>query len=622
MAFTFFIGVVILLLVLNLRGRVKKIELLIKTGKTDVTQSTPGLRYQTPSQQSVAQQPESSDLLEYIKKQLNAGVGEDAIKSTLIGNGWQVADIEKGFSSIMSSTQISQPAVTSALTEPTLFDKFGAWLKEDWLMKLGALLLLIGFGWLTTFAFLNNWIGPMGRIALGIVAGALFILLGWWRIKKYIHQGGIFLVLGSTIILLTIFAAREIYDFFTPVSALLVMFLSTAFVALASVKYNNHALAQASLILAGIAPMFTNSPTNYVGLFSYLLVVILGAIWIVALTGRRELTITALILITLYSFPHLFYSTSIYTGTLLLFAYAFAGVFFLTNTVGILKSKGKEFAPDLLTAAGNGLLLLAWIMTAAQDEWKSLIISAWMIVFAVGAFLIFRITQKREPFYVYAGVGIAMLAAATSAELKGATLTIAYTIESGIISLVAYYVLRDIRISQRISLLLVWPIILSFGSITSRAWGIGIFHKHFFVLLILGLTLLGLGLFFLRRSHVTGDNAHATLLTVGSVYAFVLLWLSLHAILQNNNTAVMISLVIYTIVGLIAYFYGLSNERRGLRIYGGVLVGLVVGRLLLVDIWGMDIAGRIVTFFLIGTLLVSTAFLGKKRQNKAISDNT
>lgn len=40
------------------------------------------------------------------------------------------------------------------------------------------MLLLIGFGWLTTYAFLNNWIGPMGRIALGIIAGSLFILLG------------------------------------------------------------------------------------------------------------------------------------------------------------------------------------------------------------------------------------------------------------------------------------------------------------------------------------------------------------------------------------------------------------------------------------------------------------
>lgn len=331
-------------------------------------------------------------------------------------------------------------------------------------------------------------------------------------------------------------------------------------------------------------------------------------------------------MITLYSLPHLSSFTSADKGTLLLFAYAFAAVFFLTNTVGILKLKDKEIIPDLVTAAGNGLFLLSWIMIAAQDEWKSLIISAWMIVFAVGAFLIFRITQRREPFYVYAGIGIAMLAAATSAELKGATLTIAYAIESGIISLIAYTILRDIKIAERISLLLIGPVILSVGSITSRAWLTSVVHKDFFVLLILALILLGLGAFFLRRVKEIEDKEpkqfNATLLVVGSAYAYILLWLSLHAGLSNDNTAVMISLVVYTIIGLICYFYDLTNEKNGLRLYGGALVGFVVGRLFLVDVWRMELAGRIVTFFLIGALLVSTAFLGRKKQNKSLPDNT
>ena len=101
------------------------------------------------------------------------------------------------------------------------------------------------------------------------------------------------MVLGSTVILLTLFAAREMYDF-PPLTTLSVMFLSTAFVAIASVKYNRRSLALASLILAGVAPLLTNSPSNnYVALFSYLLVVTLGAIWIVVLTGRRELTAAA-----------------------------------------------------------------------------------------------------------------------------------------------------------------------------------------------------------------------------------------------------------------------------------------------------------------------------------------
>ena len=290
-----------------------------------------------------------------------------------------------------------------------------AWLKEDWLMKLGAFLLLLGFGWFVNYAFNQGWIGDMGKIALGLIAGALFLVLGFWRIKDYQNQGGVFLVLWSTIILLTTYAARYYYGFFTPLTALGLMFLSTAFVALASVKYKSKPLAFASLILAGVAPLLTHSPTaDSIGLFSYLLVVARGAIWIVALTGRRELTAGALVLIFIYSLPHLFKSTDADLGALLIFIYAFVAIFFITNTLGILKLQGSAINTDIVTAAANGFFLLAWIIVAAPEDWKSLIMSAWMIVFAAGAFLVFKITQRREPFYAYAAVGIAKLAAASA----------------------------------------------------------------------------------------------------------------------------------------------------------------------------------------------------------------
>lgn len=502
-------------------------------------------------------------------------------------------------------------------TNPMWLKRFGEWIKEDWLMKLGALLLLIGFGWLASYAFLNDWIGPMGRIALGISAGVFILLLGWWRINKFIHQGSVFLVLGSTVMLLTIFAARELYDFFTPLTALIIMFLSTAFVALSSVKHNNRSLALASLLLAGVAPLLTNTlDPNFEALFAYLFVVTVGAIWVVAITGWRILTAAALVLITLYSLPHFGY-TSADTGVLLLFAYAFAGLFFITNTLGILKLKGKEIIPDLVTAAGNGLFLLVWIVTAAPDEWQSLIMSAWMVVFAAGAFMLFRATERREPFYVYLGVGIGMLAAATAAELSGATLTIAYTIESGIIPLVAYYVLRDIRIVQKISFLLIGPVILSFGSMSSSAWRTGVFNENFFVLFTLAATFLFLALFFLQQNNEEKDEQKtkfsAIMFVINSIYVYILIWMSLHASSMSNDSATMISLLIYTIVGLATYTYGRLHDSKAIRIYGAILLGFVVGRLLLVEVWRMELSGRIITFFLIGSLLMGTAFFGRKK---------
>lgn len=494
--------------------------------------------------------------------------------------------------------------------------KFVLWLKEDWLLKLGALLLLIGFGWFVTYAFLNNWIGPVGRISLGLLAGVGILALGFWRIKNYLHQGGIFIVLGSTTIILTVFAARAVYGFFTPLTALGIMFLASATVALASVKYKSKALALGSLILAGIAPLLTSSNLGDEWLFSYLLAVTLGAIWVVTVTGWRDLTLAALIMVGLYSFPNIFSSGN---STLLLFVYAFAAIFFITNTAGILKNKGEGSAADMITAAANGIFLLSWIVMAASDEWKSLIIVGWMLLFIIAAFVIFQITGKKEPFYIYAGVGVGMLGAATAVELSGAALTIAYTIESGVIALVAYALTRDIEAAENSSWLMVLPIVLALPSLGSSAWNGGVFHEDFFVLLVLALTLFGSGIFFFlerKRNSLQSSFMAKLLIITGSIYAYLIIWLSLHAAIDNRDSATMASLLIYTVIGLACYFYGKFHPSRTFLIYGSSIMGIVVVRLLLVDVWNMALTGKIITFFLVGALLISTAFIGRKKKDQ------
>jgi uncharacterized membrane protein len=73
----------------------------------------------------------------------------------------------------------------------------------------------------------------------------------------------------------------------------------------------------------------------------------------------------------------------------------------------------------------------------------------------------------------------------------------------------------------------------------------------------------------------------------------------------------MIALLVYTIVGLITYFFGRVHGKKELGLYGGTLLGCVIARLLLVDVWNMPLANRVVTFFVVGILLMSTAFFSR-----------
>lgn len=493
---------------------------------------------------------------------------------------------------------------------------FVEWLKKDLFMKIGALFLLMGLGWFVSYAFMNNWIGEAGRITLGLSAGALFLILGVWRIRTHEHQGAVFTVLGSSTVLLTVFAARELYGFFTPMTALLTMFLAVLFVTFVSLTYRRNSLALAGLILAAIAPYFTNAPSPLIfEQFTYLFVVVLGTLWIVYYTGWRNLTATALTIVFLETLPYLW--TNAEKFLVLLFVFLFVATFFVANIVSILRVRGAALSQaHLFTAFGTAFFLILWVFSVAPEHLQSLLFVAWMFVFSFGAYAAYLGTSERAPFYVYGATSIALLGAATTAELSGPVLIIAYTFEIAAVIIASVFLRLEQRVTKTLSLLFAVPMLLSLESLGSRAWDTGVIHGDFFVILILALVLSIVGLF--MREQVApekGDNQHGVALVLfGILYALSLVWLVFHALL-TDDVATMLSLTVYTLVGLGAFLAGRMRDNPSLKTGGAVLLGLVAGRLLLIDVWMMDLFGRIVTFLVIGALFISTAFFARSRKN-------
>lgn len=503
-------------------------------------------------------------------------------------------------------------------------DRFFDWLKKDFMVKVGAFLLILALGWFVSYAIANQWIGPEGQIAVGLLIGAAFMALGIWRIETHMHQGGIFTVLGSTMVLMTTFAARQAYELFTPTTALFIMALSVVFVAFVSVRYNRNTLALASLILAGIAPLLTHTPAPSVtGLFTYLTVVVLATLWIVYLRGWSNLTFSALLLVTFYGLPYLFMGVA--SGdrdVALLFSFLFTAIFFFANIVGLIANESEENRQaHIFTGVGTGLYLIAWITAAADPEWRTLLYVAWMLVFTLGSFIVYRAIAKKTPFYIYAGTSVALLGAATASQLSGPVLTLAFTFEITALIILTAYMLRDTVIAQQTSVLLVLPILLSLPSVMSPSWNTGIFHNDFAVLAVLMLALLIIGrVFFERMPHVNDHDVSpgAVCTMLGSLYGLMLIWLVLHSpvIIIDPSTGTTLSLVVYTLLGLGMYFYGTQSNRNVFSVTGGLLLGFVVMHLLVVEVWMMERIARIITFVIIGLLLISTAFVKRSITNR------
>jgi len=502
---------------------------------------------------------------------------------------------------------------------------FVNWFKEDWLLKLGAFMIFIGFSWFVYYAFSNNWIGPMGRIAFGIIVGALVMVFGWWRMQKYTKQGAVFLWLGSAVVIMTIYSAREVYDFFTPISAMFLMFITTFFVVLASLQYKLKNLALVSLIMSGIIPLIT-SVGDTLPLFSYLAIILAGTVWVVSLTGWRFLNLFGFIIYLSYSFQYLF-SHGSDSNLVLLFIYGFSLLLFITSLLSVLRKdiddQNRQY--DIATSVFSSLYLLLNIVVLANKDYSSLIIALWMIIYSFGSYFVFRISGRRESFFIHACISIAYLGAATAVELTGSSLIYALIIEATLIPVAIYIISKDIVLVKRFSFLIAVPAFLSLGYFLSYEWRDGFYPDGFTVIFFVSLGLFILSYLNNYCAKKTGINNPLVALgaITGSIFIFVLVWLTSHAGLSKSygsaltsayGSATLFSLVFYTVVGLGAFVYGKFRESKVSRVYGMTLVTLVVLRLLLIDSVTMSNGTRVVTAFAIGLILISSAFINKKKK--------
>src|SRR5262249_26784879 len=63
-------------------------------------------------------------------------------------------------------------------TTDTDWRQWESWLGRTWLNRVGAIILVFGVGFFLKYAFDNRWIGPAGRVMLGVLAGLALLLVG------------------------------------------------------------------------------------------------------------------------------------------------------------------------------------------------------------------------------------------------------------------------------------------------------------------------------------------------------------------------------------------------------------------------------------------------------------
>jgi uncharacterized membrane protein len=183
----------------------------------------------------------------------------------------------------------SSPAAISPANQssPDLESRIGS----HWLNRIGITAVLIGVSYFLKFAFDNNWIGPAGRVAIGLVAGIAIVV---WS-ENFRHRGyRIFSyslkAVGIGVLYLSLYAAFQVYSLVPGGVAFMMMFAVTASTAVMAWTQDAEILAAFALIGGFGTPMLLSTGQNReVALFAYVVILDLGALALVILKPWRRL---------------------------------------------------------------------------------------------------------------------------------------------------------------------------------------------------------------------------------------------------------------------------------------------------------------------------------------------
>ncbi|EKE11184.1 MAG: hypothetical protein ACD_15C00133G0035 [uncultured bacterium] len=534
--------------------------------------------------------------------------------------------------------------------EKTALERFVLWLAEEWPLKAGIFLLILAVGWFVTYAFINDWIGEVGRITLGVLFGALILSAGFFRTAKHQLQGNALLILGATSILISIISGIGLYNLFPATVALIVAFILVAFMTYVALQQKNLSLAVVTISMGSIVPIFVFLSVDISIIFLYLFVLAAGTLWVTSRTGWNALNIISLVVVFLYSVAYDNFEGFDDNLQNLIFAFVFIFLFYFSSIATILFKKSAN-AYDLVVAGGTGMLFLIWMMMIASEQSLVYLIVFGVLLFALGAYVIFSMTKEKNPVILYSAVALVLLVSATAIQFDSWELTVAYIVEFSSFIMINLYLKSKEEISSKFNLSeafgLVLYVVLFVMSLTnierifnyidrnnyysSRSYyeGQQISIGGDLLVIILLCVMSFLITIFAMKLFYDNDKTESNKMTLirfygvlGGFYSVILIWVMAHLMIQNQTTATMLSLVIYTLAGVCFYAAGKKNDHGLYKAIGGILFGVVLLRLFLVEFGNMDIVEKIITFFVVGILFVSTTFIGRKNKENTVANNS
>jgi len=162
---------------------------------------------------------------------------------------------------------------------------------SHWLNRIGIAAVLIGVSYFLKYAFDSGWIGPTGRVAIGLVAGIAVVL--WserFRSRGYRTFSYSLKAVGIGVLYLSFWAAFQVYHLIDSGPAFACMLLITASTCALALSQDAEILAVFAISGGFSTPVLVSTGVNHeFALFSYVALLDLGILALVAFKPWRRL---------------------------------------------------------------------------------------------------------------------------------------------------------------------------------------------------------------------------------------------------------------------------------------------------------------------------------------------
>ncbi len=335
------------------------------------------------------------------------------------------------------------------LSKPVQRASFERQIGSQLFSRVGIVALLIGATWFLKWAIDNQWIGPMGRVLAGLVAGAGLVL---WS-ERFRRKGfGTFSyslkAIGSGVLYLSLWASFQLYHLLPAEVALGAMVLVTAWNAYMAWVQDAEVLAVYALAGGFATPLLLATGGNHESfLFTYVLAIDLATIALVRLKPWPRLLLAAFPATVAYFIGWYveFYSSEQFLLTsifLTLFAVAFASVPIhrsLAETSDAV-APGRSSAgriTDILLPLGNAVFGSLAFYSLLQDSGRHADLPWLMVIFAAIYLVIMRLPQSVVAASIHLSLAIVFLTIAIPMKASGHWITFSWLAEGTVLLWIA-----------------------------------------------------------------------------------------------------------------------------------------------------------------------------------------